>query len=611
MLGRHNSLVNRSPKGLRHSSLPAAANSTDGRRGTPAAPTAPDVEVSAARGGGEGAFDLEFDEAMLDGPSEAEAEAALLRLSRGDIASPEEPHGGNRTSARPSSPPAGFVDYTATAQAERNASKAEARSGNGSGSGSQGPVVTPPRPRPRSHMLAAASVAVAVAEARTRSPTELTAEAAELAAEAAELTAADKAWGQMGQLEPRRSPPGQSPPAAADIATARESSFDAGGRSRERAGSPSFGLSSSPPSRATSRTASRPLSRQAGEGAQGAQGVLAAARDASVETCLVSRDPSVEVLEGVAVLQGSSGTPPSDTTFMSFVGPNPGEFRLATPGDERRGGGERGGGSPQLTEPRSGSPLLAASRSGSPLGEDGRGPGSEWRPSGKGTGFPEVEGEIEREIEREVDAARAASEAEAARRQPLSMYGVRRRPGRDTPLTAADPDAEAEGEGEVVEGGPGPGWGDRDQPSRNSSGAPVSSGAAAAARPAKKLGQQSQQSQLGRPRGAPGRARVAEGALEGALPRVSTAPQVGGGRQRGGGRGHRIEEGVEYTHRGELYAAHAAPSRDARGQSGAGAGAFSPMARRVGERVVPQEQLYHRNLAKQRRSAEDLVAHVA
>ena len=117
-LGRHNSLINRSPEGLLHSSLFAAANSTEGRRGTPTAHGAPNVDASdappnappAARGGNEGAFDLEFDlEAMLGGPSEAEAEAALLRLS----ASPEEPHGDNLASARPeaarrrpSSPPA-------------------------------------------------------------------------------------------------------------------------------------------------------------------------------------------------------------------------------------------------------------------------------------------------------------------------------------------------------------------------------------------------------------------------------------------------------------------------------------------------------------------------
>tara|TARA_B100000795_G_scaffold69959_1_gene48819 strand:+ start:119 stop:316 length:198 start_codon:yes stop_codon:yes gene_type:complete len=62
---------------------------------------------------------------------------------------------------------------------------------------------------------------------------------------------------------------------------------------------------------------------------------------------------------------------------------------------------------------------------------------------------------------------------------------------------------------------------------------------------------------------------------------------------------------------GELYAAHVAQSRDAWSQSGAGAGAVSPVARRVGERETPQELLYHRNLAKQRRSAEELVAHVA
>ena len=171
------------------------------------------------------------------------------------------------------------------------------------------------------------------------------------------------------------------------------------------------------------------------------------------------------------------------------------------------------------------------------------------------------------------------------------------------PLTAAAPDGEAEREGEVVEG-----WLQEKGQMISSNLVPTtSSGAAAAVRPAKKLGQQSE---LGRPRGAPGRARVAEGALEGALPRVSTAPQVGGGRQRGGGGGHRSEEGVEYTYRGELYAARAAQSRDARSRSGAGA--VSPVARRVGARPqTPQELLYHRNLAKQRRSAEELVAHVA
>ena len=140
----------------------------------------------------------------------------------------------------------------------------------------------------------------------------------------------------------------------------------------------------------------------------------------------------------------------------------------------------------------------------------------------------------------------------------------------------------------------------------------ASPGAAPAARPAKKLGEQSQ---LSRPRGAPGRARAVEsaleGTLEGALPRVSTAPLAGSGRQRGDGGGyHRAEEGVEATHSGELQAAPAALApRYARGQSGAGA--VRPVARRAGGRETPQELLYHRNLAKQRRSTEELVAHIA
>ena len=36
-----------------------------------------------------------------------------------------------------------------------------------------------------------------------------------------------------------------------------------------------------------------------------------------------------------------------------------------------------------------------------------------------------------------------------------------------------------------------------------------------------------------------------------------------------------------------------------------------PLARRAGGRETPQELLYHRNLAKQRRSTEELVAHIA
>ena len=140
----------------------------------------------------------------------------------------------------------------------------------------------------------------------------------------------------------------------------------------------------------------------------------------------------------------------------------------------------------------------------------------------------------------------------------------------------------------------------------------ASPGAAPAARPAKKLGEQSQ---LSRPRGAPGRARAVEsaleGTLEGALPRVSTAPLAGSGRQRGGGGGHhRAEERVEATHSGELQAAQAALApRYARSQSSAGA--VHPVARRAGGRETPQELLYHRNLAKQRRSTEELVAHIA
>ena len=59
-----------------------------------------------------------------------------------------------------------------------------------------------------------------------------------------------------------------------------------------------------------------------------------------------------------------------------------------------------------------------------------------------------------------------------------------------------------------------------------------------------------------------------------------------------------------------LQAAQAALApRYARGQSGAGA--VRPVARRAGGRETPQELLYHRNLAKQRRSTEELVAHIA
>ena len=457
-------------------------------------------------------------EATLDGPREAEAEAALLRLS----SSPEKAHVDNRASAPPD------------AARRRTPSP-------------------PPRPR-RSHMLAEAEAA----------------------------------------------------------------------GTGERLLSPGSG-------------SSRPLSRQGGEDAQGAQVMVAAARDASVG--------AAGGVEGVAALEGPSDTPPSDITFMAFVGPNPGAFRLASPSDVRRGGGEgRGGGSPQLTPPRSGSPRSSSPpRSGSPQLTPPRSSSPQLTrprsgsPLGEGAGLPKVD----REVDREVDATRAASATEAARQQPLSMDGgggagggggvdggadggggggsgdgggggggggdgVRRRPGRDTPLTAA-PDGDA-GEGEVIEG-----WlPEKGRTTTRNLVPTASSGAAPAARPAQKLGQQSQ---LSRPRGAPGRARVAESALEGALegegalPRVSTAPLAGGGRQRGGGGGLRAEEGVETTQGGVRHAAQAARSRDARGQSGAGA--VRPVARRAGGRETPQELLYHRNLAKQRRSTEELVAHIA
>ena len=514
MLGRHHSLVNRTPEGL----LPTApdADAPDAPLDAP-----PDTPPAATRGGGE---DLELhapkqpspgarrltltpsgrahypDEATLDGPSEAEAEAALLRLS----SSPEEPHGDIRASAPPD------------AARRRTPSP-------------------PPRPR-RSHMLAEAAA--------------------------------------VGTGERLLSPGSDSP---------------------------------------------RPLSRQGGEGAHGAPVTAAAAHGASVGTA--------GGVEGVAALEGPSDTPPSDITFMAFVGPNPGEFRLASPSDVRRGGSEgRGGGSPQLTPPRSGSPQLTRPGSGLPRGGSpqltpprGGSPqltrprsGS---PLGEAAGLPKVD----REVDREVDASRCPPPPPPPPAPqppppppapppppPPPAPQPPPPPGRDTPLTAA-PDGDA-WEGEVIEG-----WLPEKGRTIPRNLVPTASpGAAPAARPAKKLGEQSQ---LSRPRGAPGRARAVEsaleGTLEGALPRVSTAPLAGSGRQRGGGGGHhRAEERVEATHSGELQAAQAALApRYARSQSSAGA--VHPVARRAGGRETPQELLYHRNLAKQRRSTEELVAHIA